>query len=153
MTATNHALTGAIIGAAVHQPWLALPAAFLSHYILDMTPHFGVDEDFIKTKGFRYLLYVDALLCVILALVLAVAGPQHWFVVVLGTFLATAPDLFWINKYRYVGQKRLNKWKPNIYSRFASKIQWFEKPIGAAVEVAWFIGALTILLQLLHNAA
>ena len=33
MRATNHALTGAIIGLTVQNPWVALPAAFLSHFV------------------------------------------------------------------------------------------------------------------------
>ena len=44
MTATNHALSGALIGLAVMQPILALPLAFVSHFMLDAVPHFGFDE-------------------------------------------------------------------------------------------------------------
>ncbi len=71
MTATNHAVTGAIIGLTVANPVAAVVAALLSHFILDMIPHFGSDEDFISTMKFRVMLVVDALLCVALVIFLA----------------------------------------------------------------------------------
>jgi hypothetical protein len=39
MTATPHILAGAAIGRGLRRPWLAWPAAFGSHFLLDFTPH------------------------------------------------------------------------------------------------------------------
>ncbi len=39
MTATPHILAGAAIGKVLRRPWLAWPAAFVSHFLLDFTPH------------------------------------------------------------------------------------------------------------------
>jgi hypothetical protein len=39
MLATPHLLTGAAIGKTLRRPWLAWPAAFGSHFLLDDTPH------------------------------------------------------------------------------------------------------------------
>ena len=50
MLATPHMLVGAGIARRVRPPWLAITLAFLSHFVLDMTPHldshsmFGVDS-------------------------------------------------------------------------------------------------------------
>ncbi|MFO7948501.1 MAG: hypothetical protein R6V19_16985 [Armatimonadota bacterium] len=51
MMATPHMLTGAVIGSTMpRRPWLALPLAFASHFVLDVVPHvdshtyFGVAE-------------------------------------------------------------------------------------------------------------
>jgi hypothetical protein len=38
MTATNQVLTGAVLGMVLANPWVALPAAFLSHFVLDSVP-------------------------------------------------------------------------------------------------------------------
>jgi hypothetical protein len=152
MTATNHALTGAIIGLSVHQPWLALPAAFLSHYVLDAIPHFDEGPKFLESKYFKHRLLADALLCFVLVLILALTHQKDWFFISFCAFLGTSPDLFWINKYRYASQGRLSKWHPNLHSRFASKIQWFAKPIGGIVELVWCAGAITLLVHLLHTA-
>ncbi len=50
MTATPHILTGAAIGKVLRRPWLAWPVAFVSHFLLDFTPHldshaiYGVEQ-------------------------------------------------------------------------------------------------------------
>jgi hypothetical protein len=39
MMATPHMMAGAAIGKAVGRPWVALPIAFVSHFLLDAVPH------------------------------------------------------------------------------------------------------------------
>jgi hypothetical protein len=41
MLVTNHVLSGALIGAAVRNPWVAFPLGFASHLALDVAPHWG----------------------------------------------------------------------------------------------------------------
>jgi hypothetical protein len=148
MTAINHALTGAVIGAAVHQPLLALPLAFVSHYVLDSLPHFGAGPGFIKTNIFKFMLLADFCLCLLLVIILAVSNTHHWFIISLCAFLATSPDLFWINNYRYALKNKLIDWKPGLHSRFASKIQWYEKPLGGLVELIWATSMSVLLIHL-----
>lgn len=151
MTATNHALTGAIIGLATGNPWLAIPVAFASHYVLDALPHYAsampVDE-FLRTRFFAILLILDAALCFGLVAALYVIHPEHWLLAAFCAFIATSPDMFWINQY--VKTRAHKPWQPGLLSRFASRIQWFQRPIGAFVELVWFIGALTILTALVR---
>jgi hypothetical protein len=151
VTATNHALTGAIIGLVVGQPLIALPAALLSHFVCDAIPHFGSalpPEANLRRNSFRNYLVVEFCLCVTLVACLAIFQPQHWFLASVCAFLATSPDLLSMNGYLKV--RRGQHWKRNAYSVFAKKIQWFEKPIGAVVEVAWFTAALIILVPLMR---
>lgn len=151
MTATNHALTGAIIGLVVGNPVIAIPAAFVSHFVCDALPHYGSDESpkkLLKTNGFRDYLIIEAFLCAVFVGLLALAQPAHWWVAALCAFAAASPDFLWINKYRTMRAGRA--WRPNRFSRFARDIQWFQRPIGAVVEVAWFIAALIILVPYLH---
>ena len=61
MTATNHALTGAIIGFTVVAP-LAFLVAILSHFVLDAIPHFGAnvpDNMHIKNIWFKKYLVAE----------------------------------------------------------------------------------------------
>lgn len=148
MTATNHALTGAIIGLTVANPVGAAIAAFVSHYVCDAIPHYGSRDDRLKS-GYKFMLYLaaDALLCVLLVAMLAISRPDAWLLTAVCAFLATSPDLFWINRYRLALQNK--PWRPNLYSRFASKIQWFERPIGAAVEAVWFVAGASLLMTLI----
>ena len=147
MTATNHALTGAVIGLVIGQPWIAVPAAIVSHFVCDTLPHAGSQErndKVIRTKLFRNYLLTDGGLCVALVGVLALFRPEHWFLAAVCAFLATSPDLLWIN--RYLKARAGRSWKPGAYSKFARDIQWFQRPIGAVVEITWFAAALIILI-------
>jgi hypothetical protein len=112
MTITNHAITGAVIGLAVHN---------LSHFVCDAIPHFGVGErgstrGFLKSKGFKSLLLFDALGCVSLAIVIFLLSPKDWFLVDVCAFLATSPDLLWLPMFINANQNKL--WKHNLIMRF-----------------------------------
>ncbi len=146
MTATNHALTGTVIGLAVAQPLIALPAAFLSHFVCDALPHYASadpPENVLKTKGFRNYLLADAGFCGLIVLVLAVTRPEYWLLAAFCAFLAASPDFLWIN--RYIKTRAGLKWHPSRLSRWALDIQWFAKPIGALFEVAWAAAAIIII--------
>ena len=146
MRATNHALTGAVIGLTITEPAAAIPVAIISHFVCDAIPHYGQDilgSKRLRTILFRRLLYVDTVLCLGLVILLAVNRPINWQLAVICAFSAAAPDLFSINRYRHVLEH--TKWRPNLYSKFAVWVQWFEHPIGAVVEIAWLIGAIVLL--------
>ena len=153
MTATNHALTGTAIGLIVGQPLLALPLALLSHFICDAIPHFSftADEskitDIMRSKLFRNYLITEAFLCFLIVLGLTIIQPLHWPLAVACAFLAAAPDLLSSRRYSSIVSKK--KWKPGLYSRFAHDIQWFERPIGGVVEIAWMVGMVSIVLPFL----
>ncbi len=42
---TNHVLSGAVVGALTRDPVRAFGRGFLSHFVLDALPHFGLDEE------------------------------------------------------------------------------------------------------------
>lgn len=148
MTATNHALTGTAIGLLIGQPLLAMPIALMSHFVCDAIPHFGANDKqaIIKSKGFKRYLVVEAFLCFLIVLSLLILKPDHWLVASICAFLAAAPDLYWFKRFRAVntgGQPPVNR-----FSKFASGIQWFQRPIGALVEVTWFAAALILVIPL-----
>jgi hypothetical protein len=148
MTATNHALTGALIGLIVHDPLIAIPAAIASHFVCDAIPHFDksnkVSEDaWLKSSKFKRILLLDTSLCVALVLSLLILSPEHWILASVCAFFATSPDLLWFGRYRKVNKNK--QWKPNLLLKFASKIQWFAKPIGGVVEAVWFVGGIILI--------
>lgn len=143
MTATNHALTGAVIGLMVHNPVVAIPAALLSHLLCDAIPHFGGIKDWIGQNSFAAYLVVEAAMCGLLVLLLFMAHPAHWLLAAACAFVAASPDFISIRAF--VAARRHQKFVPNVLERFLKAIQWFERPIGAAVEVAWFIAGVVIL--------
>lgn len=150
MTAINHAMTGAIIGLTVQNPALAVVGALLSHFALDVTPHFGWPEPkdkTLKSNVFRNYLIAEAVLCFTLVCVLFAVHPAAWVLASACAFFAASPDLLSINQY--VRRRAGREWKPGWYSRFAGGIQWFERPIGAVVEVAWATSAIAVLVNIL----
>jgi hypothetical protein len=151
VTATNHALTGAIIGLVIGEPLIALPAALTSHFVCDALPHYGssmADKAYLKTVRFRNYLMIDASLCVLLVICLVIFQPQHWLLASVCAFVATSPDLLWLNKY--LKARRGQQWKRTAFAKFAGNIQWFQRPIGAIVEAAWFVAAVIILIPFLR---
>lgn len=152
MTATNHALTGALIGLSISQPVLALPIAFISHFVCDALPHFGLasyEERTKKTKTFHKILYVDAAILSIIIGILLWAG-AGW-VAMSCLVLAGSPDFVWA--YRYIFKEDFGK-KPfppmNILSRFHSRIQWSQTLIpGFYIELVYGLIAIGLIIKLL----
>lgn len=144
MTATNHALTGAIIGLTLHNPLIAIPAALISHLVCDMIPHYGGgNPNAISTPSFARYLVVDGSLCVLLVIGLAASGTSGWLLASICAFVATSPDLLSIRKFRAArAHKQIKQTKLEM---FLKNIQWFERPIGATVELAWLTSSLLIL--------
>jgi hypothetical protein len=147
MTATNHALTGAAIGLLVGNPLIAIPLAIASHFICDIIPHFGSQDSsvsWIGSKPFKIYLVIDALICIALVVLLYASHPLHWQTAAVSAFAAASPDFFWIPKFLEARKGRSHK--ENAFGRFAGRIQWFQRPIGAPVEIAWMIAGIVILL-------
>jgi hypothetical protein len=147
MRAINHALTGAAIGLLVSEPSLAVPMAFLSHFVCDAIPHHGStlpDKIVLRSVLFRRVLVLDALSCFVLVSMLAVAQPNHWFVACICAFLAASPDFLFVG--RFVDALRHKKHQPSPFEQFAIDIQWFQKPIGWVVELAWLIAGVSLLI-------
>lgn len=153
MTAINHALTGALIGLVIGEPIIAIPAALASHFICDAIPHWTPDtpsDKRLRSNTFRNYLIAEASLCFLLVLVLALVRPEHWLLACICAFIATSPDFLWIPKF--IKTRSGQPWKPGAYSRFATGIQWFIKPIGAATEIAWAIGCVILIMPFLRFA-
>lgn len=150
MLAINHAITGALIGLTFSSP-LAYPLAFLSHFALDAIPHFGDDDRRIKNMSFVVQLLIDAALCGVLVLVLFISLGSNAWLPALCAFLAASPDFMWMPDYVRIKQGKKPLGKTNLIMKFHSLIQWFQRPIGAFVEVAWLIAVGILLANILQK--
>lgn len=152
MRAINHAMTGAIIGLAVTNP-VALPLAFASHYVLDAIPHHAEKNHAINTKLFKAMLIIDALLCAFLVIIITIKHPTYWWIAALCAFLAASPDFIWFGDFIKVSKSGVRRdiKKRSAFARLHAWIQWFEKPIGIFVEIAWAFGAGVFLYYLLQR--
>lgn len=146
MTAINHALTGSVIALMVRQPQLAVPLAIASHFVCDAIPHYGTSSTpTLRERWFAWLLLADATACFLLVAMFAVMQPEYWVLAIVCAFAAASPDFMWIKKFLRARAGKAETTRTNIVLWFHARIQWFERPIGAFVELAWAGAAVSVL--------
>ncbi len=148
MTGINHALTGATVAAAINRPLLSLPAALLSHFIVDMIPHWNYG---IKPHSRRQIVMLtDLSLSIALSIILATTVNATPYIVFFGGLLGILPDFMWMNffikgKVDIVGRP---KSIINRIRKFHLFIQWSETAWGIYVEAVWFLFMLWTIYQI-----
>ena len=144
MTATNHTLSGIAIAATLPNPFVALPLAFLAHFVLDALPHFDFFQTRKSTKLFSRVLLVDSLLAAAALVSLYILQPEYWLLLVAGGIACASPDLMWLP--HFLRTKRGYTTKPhNVLLRFHKKIQWGEREWGIWVELLWAVTVVYVL--------
>ncbi|HET9721848.1 MAG TPA: hypothetical protein VFP32_02350 [Candidatus Saccharimonadales bacterium] len=141
MTATNHALTGAVIALAVKQPALAIPLALLSHFAIDVIPHFDLSRK--HPKAAKYFTSFDMLCAgaVMILIPLLLTTPVSAWLIFACMVLAVLPDSVWAwryYKFRDIG-KVISAKPISRLTRLHQRIQLSETPRGLIIEVAWLI--------------
>ncbi len=102
MLETPHVVVGAAIAAKIGNPFLAIPLAFGSHFILDKVPHWNphLNTEIKKyghvTKQSKELLVADVCLSVLAGGFIAwhaMPDVNHVFIILLGGFAGVLPDV------------------------------------------------------------
>jgi hypothetical protein len=144
MTGFNHGMTGAVIALAVKRPELAIPLAFLSHFIQDAIPHWdygtGRPNGELFSKRFNIFLISDFIFSLTLMVLLGLALPYNTWLIWGCMAAAASADLMWGYYYLYKQKIKGKKVHLNWLARLHSKIEWSESLPGAIVEVIWFLG-------------
>jgi len=91
MLSTPHLLVGAAIAHAVSEPTIALPLAFMSHFVLDATPHWDGSPHAPFSKKVIGAVVADYAFGMTLIYALTL-GNSNQPIVLAGAFLATLPD-------------------------------------------------------------
>jgi hypothetical protein len=147
MTISNHFATGALIAYAIKQPYLAFPLAFVSHFALDVLPHYGAPKiktltGLLKRPSFVAMETLD--LIGIISLVLLLKSQPY---LLFGGLAAASPDIVWF--YRLLKHKSNAEAHQNRLTHFHARIQWGEREWGIVIEIAYFIAIYSVLHQLL----
>jgi hypothetical protein len=146
MTGLNHALTGATVAALINEPAIALPAALLSHFVVDMIPHWDYKVPG-GLAGRKKIMAFDLALSLGLLLILSLVVDATPWVIVAGGLLGILPDTMWL-RFFMTGKadpSNGNKNPMHLLRRFHLGIQWSETPAGIYVEAAWFVLVLCII--------
>ncbi len=94
MLTTPHAVVGAAIGALIPSPWLAVPVAVGSHFVLDSIPHWQETlAPYNPTRRTYVRIIFDLMLAGLLVGLMASWQPDRIAAVWLGAAAANAPDL------------------------------------------------------------
>jgi hypothetical protein len=148
---SNHIATGAVIGLSVSNPLIALPAALVSHFILDAFPHFGFKgpgglDTLFKHRISYFVLFIE--LVAIPTVFLLILGTGIW--VFLAAIIAFSPDFVWIGRYLFWERRGVipPKYTEGSITRFHAKIQWGERPWGIIIDIVWLILMITTIVQL-----
>lgn len=149
MTATNHAVTGAVIALVVQKPLLAIPLALLSHFVLDVIPH-SEPRDFSNSLA-KKIIFTDGVIAAILgvSLPLILNTTVSPLVIFACMTAAVVPDLIW--GIRYLRIKDIDKVFTEPMSKFSRihfNSQWSESIEGFYVEAGWLAFATYLLVSL-----
>ena len=151
MTITNHVLAGSIIGLSIREPILAIILAFVSHFAMDMLPHFGYPG----RKGFPEVLkhrlsYIVGFITFLSTfwIILILIANNQWFPLLCG-LTATSPDLAGL--YNYLAYEKKGESAKGmlklLHVQFHRRIQRFERPWGIYVEIVGFVILLSVFLR------
>ncbi|HLE48550.1 MAG TPA: hypothetical protein VI819_00750 [Patescibacteria group bacterium] len=129
-----HAIVGAALVYKIGNPWISLPAAFLSHFILDEIPHWNPhlgDKTKKLSRPFTRdlkIIIIDSTAALIFGTSIAMMklpDIESFTFVMLGAFFAVLPDLieapfFFLNFDQYwikswLGFQRKHQNNTNIY--------------------------------------
>jgi hypothetical protein len=136
-----HATAGGIIAYKIGSPLLSLPLAFLSHFLLDLLPHWNPSLTKEKKNKGRIsfktmiIILIDCLIGLFFGLKIALMALPDLgkaFIVVLGCFVAILPDLveatyYFLNRNipflrNLVKFQNSHQWNINIFTGICSQI-------------------------------
>ena len=95
MIALLHIVIGALLACRIKPPWLALVSAFLSHYVLDLLPHWNYPLLELKRIGFRRAVpeLIAGILDVSAGITIVYFVSRNFFLALLGGIIAMLPDI------------------------------------------------------------
>ncbi len=144
MVAVNHMLMGAVIGAGFASP-IVVPIALLSHYVLDILPHYGSVGHGKRMDD--HVWKVDT--CITISLLIYIsyfAQLDYRLWTLVGAVVAVLPDLAWV--YRFAVVERFGSIPPqppkSFVNTFHADIQKLESPDRLWIEAVAFVGLLGI---------
>lgn len=143
MTATGHALVATLIVAKIHNPYISLPLAFVSHFVCDMIPHWdtGTHHREKTKKALFYESGLDVFISIVSSYFLYhnILGQGDYVVLYSAVFLSQLPD--WVTApYLILNWKSpLVFWSKQMYRLQHAMNRRLDKPWGIVTQVVTVI--------------
>lgn len=136
MIGFSHALAGIGIALSVRNPVMVAPIALVSHFLLDIAPHFehpsyGNTLQRPYTKRFKQVLACDTTATLAITTISVLLWPEAVLALIVGVLCAMLPDFLWP---LYGKVRCLDK-----FFVFHLKIQRYERPWGLLVEAPFVL--------------
>lgn len=137
MTATGHALVAALIVAKFPNPYIALPASFISHFALDLIPHW--DTGLHHREKTRNEMLMESGLDVIVGFIVSyvlyasVLGGSEYFVFFASVIASQLPD--WITAPYLI----LRSQKENVISKLSRSMYRIQHHVNSRLDQPWGI--------------
>lgn len=143
MLTIPHAIVGVAIVSQVPSAIVSLPLAFMSHFVLDMVPHWNphLNTEIKKygkvTKLSKFIIYADSTIAVtitlLLSLFLSERGLISPFLVFAGAFMGVMPDLMEFPYFFLGARDKISK----TLLKFQKSIQTDVSPLpGILTQIA-----------------
>ncbi len=153
MLETPHVIVAAAIAAKTGNPLLAVSLSFLSHFVLDKTPHWNphLTTSEVKIRNFDrntlFIVITDSLAALIAGLLIAMSflpDQRKFLLVIMCSFVAILPDLI---EAPYIFLNKKSSWAKKWLS-FQKRHQNNTNVVwGIATQVLVIIGAMGWILQ------
>jgi len=150
MMAATHFVVGAAIAKEINNPYIALPIAFLSHFVIDVIPHHQLrkynpwqhrKEESHKVWDFSWPLGVQmlALMNLILLSIILLTALQGklTFIILLGGFLGVSPDIYEWSRFALGIPEKL----PTLHFLHNEKSKSWDTIWGILIQVVVFVAA------------
>lgn len=134
MILPTHALVGAVIGKNISNPWIIIPVALVSHYILDSIRHGDYVDDRLPMADHSWKVSIDVLAAIIITLgiVYFLQDAKVSSNIILGAIFAVLPDFFTLlgklfpKSIVFQKTKELNAFahRYNKIPKYSSERQW-----------------------------
>ena len=148
MLETPHVAVGAAIATKIPNPWIALPLAFASHFVLEKIPHWNphINTELKKngklSSNSKAVIATDVVLALFTGFTIAnqaLPNTAHFWTIIFASFFAVLPDLI-EGPYFFLGVK--NKFL-NAWVKFQKSLQADTDILpGLATQLATFVAAI-----------
>lgn len=135
MTGFNHAAVGGLLAVALPLP-IAIPLAFVSHFVLDALPHYGIPhKKRDKSRFWRIFTTFDVLIALFLLGGLSLFVWHRPDIFICG-LAAASPDFIWVGRILRTRSFDLSK-NASKFTKWHVRIQRFERPWGLYLELVF----------------
>jgi hypothetical protein len=136
---------GALIAAVLPQPAVAIPLAFVSHFVLDAMPHYGdTNKHSWLNRNFKYVLAIDLVLSILFLSAIIALQPVSWVLLIICGIVAVSPDVLWLPYF--LADLKHQELEHSRLAKFLKWIQWGERPWGIYIEGIFLVGVSAVFL-------